>query len=400
MMKKILAFLLSTMIFAGVMTGCGSSAADDTDGNHAAANGNAGTPAPDNSDASPDSVTVSTAYGDVEVPYAPERICVLDLSTMDMIDALGLGDKVVCLQWHKHYPDYLDGYYNSETIISLTGNNGNHGGSQATTDTDEDADPYEIYYGIDADLIIGTTEKIDADLYAVLSQIAPTVALPTALECVENLYSGMRANAEVVAAIWGLDAELENMITPYDEIYAQLCETLSGKNFVMANANTDLNILQIGSAGKSGSQGASSQQTKAASESGNSSEKSGNSNKKSNTANMSTFLTQLGMTEITETVSKDAWVESITAAVEAGTSQEDAAKTVVDAINAANPDSVFVFNYSYGSLEEIREAGFDILSLENLACPVCFVSIELTYTSGGLTAVMSTLDEMANAFLI
>lgn len=388
MSKKLLAMMLSTSLIAGLMTGCGSSGAD-SNSNTASTSASVA----ESEVQTPEKITVSTVYGDVEVPYAPERICVLDLSTMDIVDALGLGENVVCLQWAKHYPDYLDSYYNSETIISLTSSNNNKG-SKANTETEEETDPYEIYYGIDADVIIGTTERIDEDMYTVLSQIAPTVALPTALESEENIYAGMRANAEVIASIWGLDETFETMIAQYDTLYAQIQDAVNGKSFVMANGNTDLSLIQIGTAGKSGG---SSQNNSGTSEKSYS--YSGKSNKKKNTANISTFLTQLGMTELTDNVSEEASVEKVTAAVEAGTSHEDAAKTTVDAINAVNPDAVFIFNYEYGNLDELQEAGYDLLNLDNLVCPTCFVSIELSYTSGGFNAVTSTMDQIADALV-
>lgn len=235
-----MALLLSTMMLAGIMAGCGATnaASTGTANDEVAAdtgsdvNDDAGSGAVTENAAdaeTPSVITVSTAYGDVEVPYAPERICVLDLSTMDIVDSLGLGEKVVCLGWHKHYPSYLEEYYVSETIISLTtSRNSGKGQTQETVSTEEATDPYEIYYGIDADLIIGTTEKIDADLYAVLSQIAPTVALEPVLES-DNIYLGMRENAAAVASIWGMDEEFETKMEAYDEMYTQLCETVKDK---------------------------------------------------------------------------------------------------------------------------------------------------------------------------
>lgn len=416
MFKKVLASMLSAMVLVGAMSVC--SFAEQ-----------------------PESVTVSTVYGDVEVPYAPERICVLDLSVMDTLDTLGLGDQVVVLQWHKHYPSYLESYYNSETIISLSNGNG-HGGAAAAED--ENADPYEMYYGIDADIIIGTTEKITEDLYGILSQIAPTIVLPPALESDEDLYTAVRANAETIASVWGVEETLEEYVSPYDTMYTQLCEDLNGKSYVMTNGDTDLGLIQIGSVGNyydktaAGSENAGGESKKeeaaseenaggeskkedaaaeekaegdskkeeaAKTEKGEDSSKSGEDaqnsgkKKKNNTENMSIFLSQFGMKDISKEVGSAASAEEISAAVEAGTSTADAASTSIDAINAANPDSVFVFNYSYGSLAEIEEAGFTIQGLEGLACPVGFFSIELGYTSGGLHAVTSMMDLLSGMFL-
>lgn len=383
MLKKVLAAVLSAAMIMGIPAG--TCLAEEQSAETAGA------------------VMVNTVYGDVEVPYAPERICVLDLSVMDIVDALGLGDQVVVLQWHKHYPDYLESYYNSETILSLTNGNNGHGGSAAEEDTD--ADPYEMYYSIDADIIIGTTEKITEDLYAVLSQIAPTVVLDQALESSEPIYETVRENAETVASIWGMEAELEEKLASYDEVYAQLCEAVNGKTYIMANGNTDLGLIQIGAGNyyQNQSTNSSEQGEKAdGSEKKEISEKadaSGKSKKKNNTANISAFLTQLGMQDCSAEVAASASAEEIAAAVEAGTSKEDAAAASVEAMNAVNPDAVFVLNYSYGSLEKIQEAGFDLVGLDGFTCPVGFVSIELSYTSGGLTAVTSMLDQMAELFL-
>ena len=374
MFKKVLAAMLSAMMIVGAGTVC-CYAEDgaETVGTETA-----------------DSVVVNTVYGEVEVPYAPERICVLDLSMMDIIDALGIGDKVVVLQWHKHYPSYLEEYYNSETIISLTNGNNGHDGAAETAE-DENADPYEMYYSIDADIIIGTTEKITEDLYAVLSQIAPTVVLDPAMESSENLYLAVRENAETIASIWGLESELETELTSYDDIYAQLADAVNGKSYVMTNGNTDLGLLQIGSDRNYYDTAKTEENKDTANASGN--------KKKDNTANICAFLDQFGMTNVSKEVSEDASAENISAAVEAGTSNEEAAALAVEAINAVNPDSVFVFNYSYSNLDEIQEAGFDIAGLDELACPTGFVSIELSYTSGGLTAVTTMLDLMSEMFL-
>lgn len=375
MHKKILAVLLSAFMIAGTAIGCGSEeGADSGKENNAGVssenqNGKEGEEAPTE-------VTVSTVYGDVTVPYSPERICVLDLSTMDIVDALDLADQVVCLQWHKHYPSYLEEYYNSETIISITSGNGNHGGFSESTETEEETDPYEAYYGIDADIIIGTTEKITEDLYAVLSQIAPTVVLETASTS-ENLYAAVLGNAATIASIWGKDETFESMIAPYDEIYQNLCSEVNGKSFVMTTGNTDLSSI-VPSFTVTG-------------------ESSGK--KKNNTANMINFLTQMGMVNITDDVSADLTSDALTAEVEAGTSVEDVANTVINEINTVEPTAVFIFNYSYNNLEEIRDAEFDLLGLDDLLCPYFFTSVEMTYATGGLTAVTGILSQMAEGLL-
>lgn len=403
MKKKIVSLMLASMMIAGAVTGCGSSNTEDSSNSNVSGvseNESAESSDMESSDGENSGmVTVSTAYGDVEVAYSPDRICVLDLSTMDIVGALGLGETVVSLQWAKHYPNYLEEYYNSETIISLTSSNGNKG-SETTEDTE--TDPYEIYYGIDADVIIGTTERITEDLYAVLSQIAPTIALPTALESTDGIYAGMSENAKAIASIWGMDGEMKETFASYDDLYAQISEAVTDKTFVMTTGNTDLSTVQIGSASRGGSTTTETSTEKTESTEASSKESSsnfGSSKKKNNTANIVIFLTQLGMTDLTETVSKDASVENLTALSEAGSSAEEIGTMVLSAISAVEPDALFVYNYGYSSLEEIREEGLDIAGLEDLAFPTCFVSNELTYTTGGMTSVTSVLEQLAEVFL-
>lgn len=384
--KKTIAIVLSAMMLLGVLAGCGTTSGGDasSDNQNSAVNDSENNMIADDAgeeNVQPEGVVVSTAYGDVEVPYAPERICVLDLNTMDIVDALGLGDQVVVLQWHKHYPEYLEAYYNSETIISLSGGNNNHGQSTETTETEEETDPYEMYYGIDADIIIGTTDKITEELYAILSQIAPTVALET----VSGQYTEMSANARTIASIWGLTDELENTLAVYDEIYVNLCDVLSGKSYVIANGNTEHSTIQITVSNQKGNTENSTTQT--------------SGKNKDNTAGARAFLEQFGMKNAVENVAEDAYSDAVTAAAEAGTSDEEIAAMVIAAINAAAPDAVLVYNHSYSSLEAIQAEGYDILGLDDLTCGYCFISKELGYTSGGLTAIMTSMDKLADMFL-
>lgn len=371
-MKKLLALLLALcMVFS--LAACGGEPAAEN--NETAAS----TEAHDHEEETPSTVTVETVYGPVEVPYAPERICVLDLSTMDTIDALGLGENVATLSWHKHYPAHLESYYTSETIISLqTARNNNKGKSEeATNPTEETTDPNEVYYGIDADLIIGTTEKITEELYAILSQIAPTVTLEPALECEDGIYAGMRANAVTVASIWGVDAQMEEL----DAQYAALCAAMEGKTFVMASGDTELSSLKVANAENA--------------ESGMAEGK----NKKSNTVNAVQLLEEMGMVEVTTQVPQDVTSEAIAAAVEAGTSNEDAAKMVIDGINSITPDVVVIWNHSYVDLEDVRANGFDLLGVEDLTGGTCYISKGIGYAAGGLTSVTQVLNELADIFL-
>lgn len=53
----------------------------------------------------------------MEVPYDPQRIAVIDMACLDIIDALGLGDRVVGTAASQI--EYLQDYMDNETIANL-----------------------------------------------------------------------------------------------------------------------------------------------------------------------------------------------------------------------------------------------------------------------------------------
>ena len=54
----------------------------------------------------------------IEVPHNPERIAVLDMAVLDMLDAWGVGDKVVGMPKGSKI-DYLMDYNNNKEISNL-----------------------------------------------------------------------------------------------------------------------------------------------------------------------------------------------------------------------------------------------------------------------------------------
>ena len=82
---------------AGVLTACGasSSTASSVASSVAASSETAAS-----SEAVPESVTIKAFNGakelvDVEVPFDPQRIAILELASLDILDELGVGDRVV-----------------------------------------------------------------------------------------------------------------------------------------------------------------------------------------------------------------------------------------------------------------------------------------------------------------
>ena len=74
------------------------------------------------SEAAPSTVTITSLDGngeeiELEVPYDPQRIAILDMAALDMLDNFGLGDRVVGSA--STSLDYLQQYVRDETVENL-----------------------------------------------------------------------------------------------------------------------------------------------------------------------------------------------------------------------------------------------------------------------------------------
>lgn len=377
-MKKTLALIVSMLMLVGVMAGCSSTESlnSGNDVNNKASVNESILSSEKENDATPTSIAIVGAYGEVEVPYAPERICVLDMNTMDMIHTLGLGDKVVSLAYNKKHTPYLIEYYSSETIVSLTVSSRNQ---------EEGADPYEAYYSIDADLIIGDTDAVNEELYAVLSQIAPTLVVP---DFEGGMYESVMEKSEVIASVWGLDAEVAEIRETYDATYAKLVEVCEGKNYVVGGGDAEgLNSFRLDT-----TETENSERTEISEKS------SDGSNKKANTTAINKFLAELKMVNITDTAPEDVSTSALSEL-----DNDAAAKKLVEWINSADPAGVFVTQRSYETYEDILNAGYEYLYLDELNAhkngSFAILGTEWTQLSGGLTAMMTMVDQLESAFL-
>ena len=100
---------------AGVLTACGASSSTASS---VAASSEAAT----SSEAAPESVTIKAFNGakelvDVEVPFDPQRIAILELASLDILDELGVGDRVVGTA--STSLDYLQSYVTDDSIANL-----------------------------------------------------------------------------------------------------------------------------------------------------------------------------------------------------------------------------------------------------------------------------------------
>ena len=158
---------------------------------------------------------------DVEIPYDPQRIAILDMPALDIVDAFGLGDRVVGSA--KVTIDYLTEYNPDDsngTIMNL--------GTVKTADLEKVAacEPDVIFIG-------GRL----ASVYADLEMIAPVVYLGVDYE--KGIVESTKENAKTIASIFGKEADVDAMFTDFQPRIDALNSVLNGKNVLlgMYNAN-------------------------------------------------------------------------------------------------------------------------------------------------------------------
>ncbi|MBQ8830540.1 MAG: ABC transporter substrate-binding protein [Oscillospiraceae bacterium] len=238
-MKKILALILSlVMVFclaacggsgndtdadtAGDTVGAGDTAADTNTGNTDSDTGteNAGAEDAGNTEEKPETIMITAMNGDKEViqqevPYDPQRIVILDMPSLDYIDNLGLGSRIVgCATTSIEYllqysPSDENGIVNCGTI--------------KTPDLEAimQCEPDVIFIG-------GRLSSYYGDL----TQIAPVVYLPSS-----DHYSGVvemtAGNARIVASMFGMEDKIDALVADYDARISVLQGIAEGKTAIV-----------------------------------------------------------------------------------------------------------------------------------------------------------------------
>lgn len=146
----------------------------------------------------------------LEVPYDAKRIAILDMPSLDIIDNLGLGNRVVGTADTsiEYLTDYVDKTENLGTI--------------------KEAD-LEAVMSVEPDIIFIGGRL--ASSYDALSEIAPVVFLSTDTEL--GVVESIRKNATTIASIFGKETEVDVLMADFDERIAKLNEFSAGKNAVI-----------------------------------------------------------------------------------------------------------------------------------------------------------------------
>ncbi len=221
-MKKLIALSLA-LVMVLALAACGTEAADPT---AAATDPVENTETPLTSD--PETITITSRDGsgeetELEVPYNPERIAILDMASMDILDALGIGDRIVGSA--STSIDYLQSYVTDENVANLG--------------TIKEAD-LEAVMACEPDVIfIGG--RLSSS-YDALSEIAPVVYLSTDTEL--GVVESVRKNATTIASIFGLEDLVDELMSDFDERIATLNEFSEGLTAVVGMCTSgSFNVL-------------------------------------------------------------------------------------------------------------------------------------------------------------
>lgn len=164
-----------------------------------------------------DTVTIMALNGsgeavELSVPRDPQRIAILDMASLDILDSLGLSDRVVGSAGTTL--DYLQHVVTDEEVANLG--------------TIKEAD-MEAVMACEPDIIfIGG--RLSAS-YDALSEIAPVVYLSTDSEL--GVVESVRKNATTIAGIFGLEAQVEEKMAGFADRISALQEISKDKTAIV-----------------------------------------------------------------------------------------------------------------------------------------------------------------------
>ena len=217
-MKKAFGFVMAIMMSASIAV-CGVSAAEATSGNS------------ENQEKEMITVTTLNENGEkeeIEVPYDPERVAILDMAVLDMLDNWDLGNKVVGMPKSSQI-DYLMDYNENEEIVNL--------GTLKEVDMEAlmECEPDIIFIG----------GRLSSQ-YESLSEIAPVIY--TAVDYEAGVVQSVKDNAAMIASIFGMEEKAAEQVAQFDERIATLVQAAEGKTAVIGLVtSSNFNTLGDGS---------------------------------------------------------------------------------------------------------------------------------------------------------
>lgn len=148
-----------------------------------------------------DTVTITTLNGaeeeiEVEFPANPQRLAVMDMASLDIIDNLGFGENVVGVSKGSSI-DYLQSYMTDDSIANLG--------------TVKEAD-LEALMAAEPDVIFIGGRL--APVYDELVKIAPVYFLDTDIST--GVVASTKQNALDIASLYGAESQVDALVADYD----------------------------------------------------------------------------------------------------------------------------------------------------------------------------------------
>lgn len=150
-------------------------------------------------------VQVEHALGVTEIPAEPERIVTVGMTEHDTVLALGLT------------PVGVTDWYGDQPFATWPWAQDELGDAEPAVLSNADGLQYERIAALDPDLIIGTNAGLDEESYALLTDIAPTIAHPAGAEL---YFSPWDDQADLIGRALGRDAQMGEIIADIHEQFA------------------------------------------------------------------------------------------------------------------------------------------------------------------------------------
>lgn len=236
-MKKLLSLALAMALmfsFAACGTSSGTDSSSSTSGassaDPASESSSEASAAPESSEeaAKPETVTIKSLNGnkeetDLEVPYDAQRIAVMDMAALDILDSLGLGDRVVGSS--STSLDYLQDYVTNESVSNL--GTIKEAGMEAVMACEPDV----IFIG----------GRLSSS-YDALSEIAPVVFLSTDTEI--GVVESVRKNASTIASMFGVEDQVDSLMSGFDTRIEALAAFAADKTAIVGMCTSgSFNVL-------------------------------------------------------------------------------------------------------------------------------------------------------------
>lgn len=225
-MRKIISFILAAvMVFS--LAACGGSGTTDTSSSKDTSSQSAAVPEPEESipgseESTPETVTLTTYNGagevvEVEFPYDPQRIAVMDLAALDILDNIGYGDRIVGVSKGSSI-DYLQDYVTNDELYNL--------GTIKEADREAlmECEPDVIFIG-------GRLSSV----YDELVKIAPVYMVKTDTEL--GVVESTSNNAKAIASMFGAEDRVDALVSDYTARIEALQAVAEGKTAIIGMVN-------------------------------------------------------------------------------------------------------------------------------------------------------------------